>query len=155
VTRTGTTQPPRRRLRRSEPEMPSDLPHRVPFVLLDRIVERVPGQRAVAHRLVPTADPLVRDDGSLLEVLLIEAMAQCAGMAAARDANETAGALVAIDKFDAHVRVGPGDRLVVEALVTRRMGTMVRARTFVHVADQLCAEAELTLRMGPPPRRPA
>jgi len=135
--------------------MPADLPHRAPFVLLDRIVERVPGQRAVAHRLIPTADPLVRDDGSLLEVLLIEAMAQCAGMAAARDADETAGALVAIDRFDARVRVGPGDRLLIEALVIKRMGPMVRARTTVHVAEQLCAEADLTLRMGPPPRRTA
>jgi 3-hydroxymyristoyl/3-hydroxydecanoyl-(acyl carrier protein) dehydratase len=124
-------------------------------VLLDEIVERVPGQRASARRLIPSADPLVRDEGRLSEVFLIEAMAQCAGLAAARSEDEAAGVLVAIDGFSASVCVGPGDLMRIEARIVKRMGAVARAEATIHVGEQLCAEGALTLRLGPPPRRSA
>lgn len=135
--------------------MSMNLPHRAPFVLLDEIVARVPGERAVARRVVPVGDPLVRDQGYLGEVFLIEAMAQCAGVAAARNEADAAGALVALDAFNASVGVEPGDLMLIEARIVKRMGAMVRAKASIHVGDELCAEGELTLRMGPPPRQPA
>lgn len=134
--------------------MPVNLPHRSPFVLLDEIVERVPGQRAVARRAIPAADPLLCDDGFLGEVFLIEAMAQCAGVAASRGDDEAAGALVAIDAFRAMSRVAPGDLVLIEARIVKRMGAMARAKATVRVGENLRAEGELTLRLGPPPHGP-
>ena len=57
------------------------LPHAYPFLLLDRVVEMVPGVSAVAMKNLTRDDPLLDGDGCLPAVLLAEAMAQCAGMA--------------------------------------------------------------------------
>lgn len=131
--------------------MRADLPHRAPFVLVDDIVERAPGERVSASRLITTADPLVRDQDGLGEMLLVEAMAQCAGVAASRDDDEPAGVLVAIDNFQSRARIVPGDRLGIDARVVKRMGAMARIHVTVHVGEELRAEGHLTLRMGPPP----
>lgn len=127
--------------------MQPSLPHRTPFLLLDAVVEVVPGERAVAERLVTSADPLLRDGGELNEVLLVEVMAQCAGVAAASDGHGMTGALVAIDRFQVHRTVAVGDRITAAARVVKRMGEMVRADVTAHVDGTLCAEAQLTLKL--------
>ena len=122
------------------------LPHRTPFVLVDAIVEHVPGRRASARRMVSTSDPLLRDDFQLSEVFLVEAMAQCAGIASVSEPG-TSGMLVAIDSFRVHSPVEAGDALLVEARVVKRMGTMVKASATIRVGDELRAECEIVLRL--------
>lgn len=126
--------------------MDTPLPHRTPFMLVDAIVERVSGQRASVRRLLSNDDPLLRDGKQMSEVLLAEAMAQCAGIAAAGE-DGTSGVLVAIDGFHVHSPVEAGDSLLVEARVVKRMGTMVKASATVHVGTDLCAECDLVLRL--------
>jgi 3-hydroxyacyl-[acyl-carrier-protein] dehydratase len=122
------------------------LPHRAPFVLVDAIVEHVPGQRASGRRMVSTSDPLLRDGDQLIEVLLIEVMAQCAGIASADDQG-TSGMLVAVDSFRVHAPVEAGDSLLVEARVVKRMGAVAKARATIRVDDELRADGELVLRL--------
>jgi 3-hydroxyacyl-[acyl-carrier-protein] dehydratase len=121
------------------------LPHRPPFVLVDAVVERVPGQRATARRLLSTGDPLLRDASRLSEVFLIEAMAQCAGIAAA-EPDGVSGMLVAIDRFHVHLPVEAGEVLLIEACVVKKMGAMVKASAVIRVGGELRAECELVLR---------
>jgi 3-hydroxyacyl-[acyl-carrier-protein] dehydratase len=130
--------------------MISPLPHRAPFMLVDAILDHVPGQRASARRLVSTGDPLLRDERQLSEVFLVEAMAQCAGIASADEAGSS-GMLVAVDKFQVHSPVEAGDLLLLEARVVKRMGAMVKARATVRIGEQLCAECDLVLRLETAP----
>lgn len=125
------------------------LPHRAPFLLVDAVVERVPGERASARRLLSNADPLLRDAEQLSEVFLVEAMAQCAGIAAAGE-DGTSGVLVAIDGFQVHSPVQAGDLLLIEARVVKRMGAMVKTSATVRVGNELRAECDLVLRVETP-----
>jgi 3-hydroxyacyl-[acyl-carrier-protein] dehydratase len=124
------------------------LPHRSPFILVDAIVERVPGRRAAARRLVSAGDPLLRDATELGGLLLVEAMAQCAGIAAAGD-DGVSGMLAAIDGFRVHAPVVAGDSLLIEACIVKRMGTMVKAKATALVGGDVRAECDLVLRLGP------
>lgn len=128
--------------------METPLPHRAPFLLIDAIVERVPGECASARRLLTTADPLLRDECQLSELFLVEVMAQCAGIAAVAE-DGMSGMLVAIDGFQVHAPVEAGDSLLVEARVVKRMGAMVKASATVRVGDELRAECDLVLRLEP------
>jgi 3-hydroxyacyl-[acyl-carrier-protein] dehydratase len=116
--------------------------------LLDTIVEVAPGAHARAERMVTTADPLLRDDACLSETLLIEAMAQCAGVASATGRGDTAGGLVAIDRLQVHGAVVAGDRLTLEAHVVKKMGPMVKVHVTARVGADLRAEGQLVLRLG-------
>jgi 3-hydroxymyristoyl/3-hydroxydecanoyl-(acyl carrier protein) dehydratase len=127
--------------------MAGSLPHRSPVVLLDEIVERVAGERASARRLVSGLDPLLRDDGRLTEVMLVEAMAQCAGVAAAAGVDPVMGVLVGIDGFRCWGVVSPGDSLQIDARVLKRMGGMVKARATVRLGGEPRAEADLILKL--------
>ena len=129
--------------------MDTPLPHRSPFVMIDAVIEREPGVRAAARRQISNGDPLLRDELQLSEIFLVEAMAQCAGIAAADDGG-TSGVLVAVDRLQVHVPVEAGDSLLVEARVVKRMGPMVKAKATIHVDDELRAECDLVLRLETP-----
>lgn len=135
--------------------MRSPLPHRSPFIALDTIVEVIPGERAVGEHVVSSADPLLRDGDTVSEALLLEVMAQCAGVAAGAGTGGVEGVLAGVDGFAVRRAVAAGDLLIATARVVKRMGAMVRASAAVHVAGVLCAEARLTLRLskGPTPGR--
>jgi 3-hydroxyacyl-[acyl-carrier-protein] dehydratase len=124
------------------------LPHRAPFILLDAVLDAVPGVSARAEKTFSCSDPLLRDGTCVSEMLLVEAMAQCAGVAAAASAADRNGVLVAIDRFQAHGPVVSGDRLRIEARVLKKIGPMVKARATVHVGADLRAEGDLVLRLG-------
>lgn len=126
--------------------MDTPLPHRTPFVLIDAVIEHEPGRRASARRLVSNGDPLLRDENQLSEIFLVEAMAQCAGVAAAGDGG-TSGVLVAVDNLQVHAAVEAGDSLLVEAHVVKRMGAMIKATATIHVDDELRAECNLVLKL--------
>jgi 3-hydroxyacyl-[acyl-carrier-protein] dehydratase len=127
--------------------MVTPLPHRCPFVLVDTIVDHVPGQHASARRQVSSADPLLRDARELSEIFLLEAMAQCAGIASVSE-PAASGMLVAVDHFQVHSPVKAGDSLLIEARVVKKMGAMVKASAAIRVGEELRAECELVLRLA-------
>jgi len=127
------------------------LPHAAPFLLLDRIVAiDGPTGRFVKH--VTADDPLLSPDGELSPLLLVEAMAQGAGIVLGRQEPELrarGAVLAAIDHCDLTGSVGIGDQLEIEITVVRRYGGMARIRARASVGTRTCASAALTLAFAP------
>ncbi|HIK06381.1 MAG TPA: 3-hydroxyacyl-ACP dehydratase FabZ [Trichormus sp. M33_DOE_039] len=126
------------------------LPHRYPFLLVDKIIDYVPGKRAVGIKNVTINEPQFQGHfpGRPLMpgVLIVEAMAQVGGVVL-RQLPEMEGGLfvfAGIDKVRFRRQVIPGDQLVMTVellwIKQRRFGKM-QARA--EVDGQLAAEGEL------------
>lgn len=126
------------------------LPHRYPFLLVDRIIDYVPGKKAVGIKNVSFNEPQFQGHfpgRSLMPgVLIIEAMAQVGGVVMTQMPDSQGGLFVfaGIDKVRFRRQVVPGDQLVmtVELLWVkqRRFGKM---QGKAEVNGQLAAEGEL------------
>ncbi len=127
------------------------LPHTPPFLLLDRIVAiDGPTGRFVKH--VTADDPLLSPDGELSPTLVIEAMAQGAGIVLGRQEPELrarGAVLAAVDHCAIAGSAGIGDQLEVEITVARRYAGMARIRARASVGARTCATATLTLAFAP------
>ena len=125
------------------------LPHGYPFLLLDRVVEAVPGVSAVATRNLTHDDPLLDGDGVLPAVLLAEAMAQCAGIAALGLRPGGGAVLARVDRFRVRRQaVVAGDQLRISARIVRVFGATVKARGMVRVGGRICGAGELVLQLA-------
>ena len=135
-------------------EVTAALPHRYPFLMVDRVLALEPGCWAAAVKNVTSDDPFLDQTGRWPSVLLVEAMAQAAGMASAAAGHAaTAGVLAAVNRFRCGRAVVAGDRLLVVTRITRRFGSLVQARAVVRAGNARCGAAELVLRVGMPERR--
>ena len=125
------------------------LPHRYPFLLIDRVLMIEPGRWAVAVKNVTRNEPLVDINGELPPVLLAEIMTQAGGLAAAPAMTPHAPAVLAkLDRFRCRSAVA-GDQLLVAARVVRRLGANVSVRACITVAGRPRAAAELVLHFAP------
>jgi len=126
------------------------LPHGIPFVLLDRVVE-VGDRTGVFAKLVSAADPCVGRDGRLPAAFVLEALAQGGGaLLAAHGADAPAGGyLAAVDDFRMLSDVRVGDEMRVEIEILRTFGGAVSVRGRALVEGRVCAEGRVTLK---PPR---
>jgi 3-hydroxymyristoyl/3-hydroxydecanoyl-(acyl carrier protein) dehydratase len=128
------------------------LPHAAPFLLLDRIlaIDEHGGRFAKG---VTLDDPLVGASGVLSPILIVEAMAQGAGLVLMRrePALRARGSavLAAIDRCDVGAPARAGEVLVVEITVTRRYAAMARIHGRATSGDTVCADATLTLAFAP------
>jgi 3-hydroxyacyl-[acyl-carrier-protein] dehydratase len=133
------------------------LPHRFPFLLIDRVLELEEGKRCKAIKNVTGNEPFFEGhfpgNPVFPGVLMIEAMAQTAGIAAhALDASgpEARWVLFAgIDKARFKRQVVPGDQLVIEVeYVSHRMGLYV-FQGKATVSGDLAAQAEVRFVVVP------
>ncbi len=134
------------------------LPHRYPFLLVDRVVELVPHQRLSAIKNVTINEPFFQGHFPghpvMPGVLIVEAMAQACGLLTRLSELTDGDAkppqpsyLVKVDKARFSRMVGPGDQLVLEVeqkRMLRRMG-LYACRALVEgqevaSAEILCAE---------------
>ena len=131
-------------------EIQAILPHRYPFLLVDRIEELEVGKRVVGIKNVTINEPFFQGHFPgrpiMPGVLIIEAMAQVGGVLAFKSAKEAGAKLVyfmGIEKAKFRKPVTPGDRLrfVVEVLRARHPYWKMRGEVFVD--DTLVCEAEL------------
>ena len=126
------------------------LPHRPPFLLVDKIVECVPGQSAVGRKCVTANEPFFQGHFPGFKVmpgvLIIEALAQVGAVAIlTEEGNQGKLALfggIKNARFKQQVR--PGDVLELECELTRRMGPVGIGKAVARVNGQVAAEAELT-----------
>lgn len=127
------------------------LPHTAPFLLLDRIVA-IDGPTGRFLKHVTADDPLLSPDGELSPMLLVEAMAQGAGIVLGRQEPELrarGAVLAAIDHCELVGGAGIGDQLEIEITVVRRYAGMARIRARASVGTRTCASAALTLAFAP------
>src|SRR5215467_7353829 len=127
------------------------LPHRFPFLLVDRIVELVPRIRIVGIKQVSANESFFEGHfpGApvMPGVLVIEAMAQCGAILALREIEDRDQKLVLFTGIkEARFRrpVVPGDTLMLEITALRTGSRIQRMRGEAKVNGEVCADAELT-----------
>jgi 3-hydroxyacyl-[acyl-carrier-protein] dehydratase len=127
------------------------MPHRYPFLLVDRIEELVEGQEVVGIKNVTINEPFFAGhfpgNPIMPGVLIIEAMAQVGGVLAFHSGpEEWRGSLVyfmGIDKVRFRKPVVPGDQLRMRLTMIRQKQRVFKMRGEAYVGDTLVAEAEL------------
>ena len=127
------------------------LPHRYPFLLVDRIIELIPRTRVVGIKQVSINEEYFQGHfpGApvMPGVLVIEALAQCGAILALREIENRDQKLVLFTGIkEARFRrpVVPGDTLVLEVTALRTGSRIQRMRGEAKVDGQICADAELT-----------
>jgi len=128
------------------------LPHRYPFLLVDRVLELVPNERVVAIKNVTMNEPQFPGHFPhhpvMPGVLMIEALAQTAGLLAFKSGGKEISEnsvvyFVGIDGARFKRPVVPGDQLRMEATVLRTTRGIWKFATKATVDGQLACEAEL------------
>ncbi len=135
----------------SLPEILRILPHRAPFVLLDRIVDLQPRKSARAFKCVTYNEPFLPGHfpGNPIfpGVLILEALGQLAGVlvyASERfDSNQKVMQFVGIDKARFRKAVVPGDRMVLDVRVLQHKSNIWKCSCTASVDEAVCADAEL------------
>jgi len=125
------------------------IPHRYPFLLIDRILELDPGKKAVGIKNVSVNEPFFQGHFPgypvMPGVLIIEAMAQVGALAVlAMPEMEGKLALFAgIDGARFRRQVVPGDQILLEVEILKLRGPIGKGKGVARVDGQLAAEAEL------------
>lgn len=137
-------------------EIETMIPHRAPFLWIDRVEELEPGLRCVAVKFVDPADPIFAGHFPakpiLPGVLLIEAVAQTAGVMLGSAVAQMAGAtgagvalLAAVNRFKFLKTVTPGQQLRIETKKMTEAGRMAYIGGTVWVDGEMVASGELSV----------
>ena len=126
------------------------IPHRYPFLLVDRIVELEPNRRAVGIKNVSINESFFQghfpEKPMMPGVLICEAMAQVAAMLSRSSSQDTdkVFVLTGLDRVKFKQPVEPGDQLRIEVEITRQRKHYWRLAGIVKVDGKRVAEAELS-----------
>jgi 3-hydroxyacyl-[acyl-carrier-protein] dehydratase len=127
------------------------LPHRYPFLLVDRVLELEPGVRAVAIKQISANEPQftghVPGRPIMPGVLMVEALAQTAGIAVISlpEYRGKIGLFAGIDGCRFKRLVVPGDTLRLEVTVEKLRGMFGRVRAVATVEGEVAVEATLSI----------
>lgn len=134
-------------------EIRSILPHRYPFLLVDRILELEPGKRAVGLKNVTINEEFFKGHfpghAVMPGVLVMEAMAQVGGVLLL-SMTGNAGKLAyfgGMDKVRFHKPVLPGDTLITEVELLKKRGSFGKVKVKGRVDNEVVAEAECTFAL--------
>ncbi|PKL51721.1 MAG: 3-hydroxyacyl-[acyl-carrier-protein] dehydratase FabZ [Nitrospira bacterium HGW-Nitrospira-1] len=127
------------------------LPHRYPFLLVDRIIDIQPGESITGIKNVTFNEPFFQGhfpgQPIMPGVLIVEAMAQVAGVMAFRSGVEGSGRLVyfmSIEKAKFRRPVTPGDQLKLDIKVLQQRGNVWKFSGSATVEGKLVSEADFT-----------
>ncbi|MHB8766504.1 MAG: 3-hydroxyacyl-ACP dehydratase FabZ [Deferrisomatales bacterium] len=128
------------------------LPHRYPFLLVDRVLEMVPGERLHAIKNVTVNEPFFQGhfpgQPVMPGVLIIEALAQAGGLLALRTTGECVEKKMllfrAIDKAKFRRTVLPGDQIHLHLKVIRQRLGLWTMGAEARVDGEVVTEAELS-----------
>jgi 3-hydroxyacyl-[acyl-carrier-protein] dehydratase len=136
-------------------EIMQTLPHRYPFLMVDRIVDVVPGKSAVGIKNVSINEPFFTGhwpgEPVMPGVLIIEAMAQVGGIILLKS-DEDRGKRAffgAVDSVRFKRPVVPGDQIRIEVELTKRRGNIGKVRTVATVDGEVVCSGELTFALIP------
>ena len=127
------------------------LPHRWPFVLVDRVTDVFPRERIVGHKCVTMGEPWFQGHFParpiMPGVLILEALAQIGGILAYAsdpfDATNSLMYFLGIDKAKFRRPVTPGDRLDLEVTIVHHRSNVWKFRGEALVEGTVCAQGEL------------
>ena len=126
------------------------LPHRYPFLLVDRILEINPGKKATGIKNVTCNEEFFQGhfpgNPIMPGVLMVEALAQVAGLLAF-NSGASAGKSVyfmSIERAKFRKPVVPGDQLKLEVIILQQRGNVWKFSGNARVEDKVAAEAEFT-----------
>jgi len=131
------------------------LPHRYPFLLVDRITALTPGEYIEGFKNVSISEPVFQghfpDHPIYPGVMILEGMAQAGGVLAFKSMDgvtqeEIANKVVyfmSIDKAKFRVPVTPGDQLIYKITVMKQKGPVWQLEAKAYVDDKVVAQAEL------------
>ncbi len=134
----------------------SFLPHRYPFLLVDRILEVVPGEKIVGLKNVTMNEPFFQGhfpgNPIMPGVLIVEAMAQTGGMlflaSQKQEQNDAVFYFMGMDKVRFRKPVVPGDQLVMTVQLLKLRKAVVKMAATASVDQTLVAEAEFMATIG-------
>ena len=138
----------------------AQLPHRYPFLLVDRVIECVPGKRIHAIKNVTVNEPFFSGHFPqrpvMPGVMILEALAQAAGILAFKTAGVVPDEnsrfyFVGIDGARFRRPVEPGDQLALKATLERTMRGIWRFATVAEVAGSEVASATMMVAPEVPP----
>lgn len=135
------------------------LPHRFPFLLVDRVETLIPGERAVGYKNVTANEPFFQGHFPELPVmpgvLIMEALAQLGGIlydaSLPKENPEELIYIIGMDRVRFRKPVIPGDRLGLEIQVVKMRARAVKMAGRATVDDRLVAEGELMASYGDKP----
>ena len=131
------------------------LPHRYPFLLVDRVTALTPKESISAYKNVSISEPVFQghfpDHPIYPGVMILEGMAQAGGVLAFKSMGEMTPEeidtkvvyFMSIDKAKFRSPVTPGDKLLYEISVMKNKGTVWQFEAKAYVEDTLVAQAEL------------
>lgn len=125
------------------------IPHRYPFLLVDKVLEKEEGERVVGLKNVTANEPFFQghfpDYPVMPGVLIVEALAQV-GAIAVLDMEQNKGKigfLAGLDKCRFKRQVKPGDQLRLEVEILRMKGPIGKGKGVATVDGELVCEAEI------------
>jgi len=134
------------------------LPHRYPFLLIDRVIECELGKRIRALKNVSVNEPYFNGHFPYYKVmpgvLIVEAMAQAAAILSFRSMgikpdDKSVYYFAGIDRARFKKPVMPGDQLVLEVSIERTVRSVVKYAGKAYVGEVLVAEADLLCTLRP------
>jgi 3-hydroxyacyl-[acyl-carrier-protein] dehydratase len=131
-------------------EIQKIIPHRYPFLLVDKIIEFESGKRVVGVKNVTINEPFFQghfpDYPVMPGVLIVEALAQVGAVSVlSLEQNKGKIALFAgIDKLRFRRQVKPGDTLTLELEVTQLRGPIGKGKGIAKVDGEIAVQGELT-----------
>lgn len=135
-------------------EIKAIIPHRYPFLLIDRVEEMEAGKKIVAKKNVTVNEPFFQghfpEEPVMPGVLIIEALAQAGAVAllSLPDYQGKTAYFGALDKAKFRKKVVPGDTLMLEVEITKIKGPAGVGKGIAYVDGKRACEAELTFMIG-------
>lgn len=133
-------------------EIKKFLPHRYPFLLVDRVIECIPGDKLTAIKNVTVNEPFFQghfpQKAIMPGVLIIESLAQATGLLGFRTMSETPRddllyMLVGVDNVRFKRQVVPGDQLVLNVRLVKKSRSIWKFNCEATVDDELVTSANM------------
>lgn len=132
------------------------IPHRYPFLLVDRVTNVVPGHSAFGYKNLTANEPFFQGHFPykpiMPGVLMVEALAQlaCIALLIKPEYKGKLGVFTGIDGFKFRSMATPGDRLDMEVELLKMRGPLGKLRAVAKVGDAIACQGEISFAMIEP-----